>query len=53
MFAYAVSLSVLLQVFVLPVVGAIADRSSHKKQLLALFAYIGAGGDHRAGVPDR
>jgi MFS transporter, UMF1 family len=42
-FAYAVSLSVLLQVFMLPVVGAIADRSSRKKQLLALFAYIGAG----------
>jgi MFS transporter, UMF1 family len=42
-FAYAVSLSVLLQVFMLPVVGAIADRSSRKKQLLALFAYVGAG----------
>jgi MFS transporter, UMF1 family len=42
-FAYAVSLSVLLQVVVLPVTGAIADRSSHKKQLLALFAYLGAG----------
>jgi UMF1 family MFS transporter len=43
LFAYAVSLSVLLQVVVLPVTGAIADRSSHKKQLLALFAYIGSG----------
>jgi UMF1 family MFS transporter len=42
LFAYTVSLSVLLTVFVLPVVGAIADRSAHKKQLLALFAYIGA-----------
>lgn len=42
-FAYSVSLSVLLQVLILPVVGAIADRSSHKKQLLALFAYLGAG----------
>ena len=42
-FPYAVSLSVLLQVVVLPVTGAIADRSSHKKQLLALFAYIGSG----------
>jgi UMF1 family MFS transporter len=41
-FSYAVSLSVLLQVVVLPVVGAIADRSSHKRELLALFAYIGA-----------
>ncbi len=42
-YPYAVSLSVILQVFVLPVTGAIADRSSHKKQLLALFAYIGSG----------
>jgi len=41
-FPYTVSLSVLCQVLVLPVVGAIADRSSHKKQLLALFAYVGA-----------
>ncbi|GAA4255630.1 MFS transporter [Dactylosporangium darangshiense] len=43
LFPYTVSLSVLLTVFVLPVVGAIADRSPRKKQLLALFAYIGAG----------
>jgi len=42
LFAYAVSASVLLTVFVLPVVGAIADRTSHKKQLLALFTYLGA-----------
>src|SRR5262249_17476589 len=42
-FPYAVSLSVILQVIVLPVTGAIADRSSHKKQLLALLAYVGAG----------
>ena len=42
LFAYTVSLSVLLTVFVLPVVGAIADRSSHKKQLLAACAYLGA-----------
>jgi UMF1 family MFS transporter len=42
-FPYTVALSVLLTVFVLPVVGAIADRTSHKKQLLALFSYIGAG----------
>ncbi|MDD7937231.1 MFS transporter [Actinomycetospora lutea] len=43
LFAYTVSLSVVLQVLVLPVVGAIADRSPHKKQQLALTAYIGAG----------
>src|SRR5262245_58488876 len=42
-YPYAVSLSVILQVLVLPVTGAIADRSSHKKQLLALLAYIGSG----------
>jgi UMF1 family MFS transporter len=42
-YPYAVSLSVILQVLVLPVTGAIADRSSRKKQLLALMAYIGSG----------
>ncbi len=42
-FPYAVSLSVLLTVVVLPVVGAIADRSQRKKELLGLCAYIGAG----------
>jgi MFS transporter, UMF1 family len=42
LFPYAVSLSVLLTVVVLPVVGAIADRSHRKKQLLALFAYLGS-----------
>jgi MFS transporter, UMF1 family len=42
LFAYTVSLSVILTVIVLPVCGAIADRSSRKKELLALFAYIGS-----------
>ena len=42
-YPYLVSLSVFLTVFVLPVIGAIADRSAHKKRLLAVFAYIGAG----------
>ncbi len=41
-YAYAVSLSVLLTVFVLPVVGAIADRTRRKTALLATFAYLGA-----------
>jgi UMF1 family MFS transporter len=41
-FSYTVSLAVIVQVLTLPVVGAIADRSSHKKQLLGLFAYIGS-----------
>lgn len=42
LFPYTVSLSVFLTVFVLPVVGAVADRSPRKKELLAVFAYIGA-----------
>ena len=42
-FAYTVSLSVLLTVVALPVIGAVADRSAHKRLLLAAFAYTGAG----------
>lgn len=42
-FPYLVSLSVFLTVFVLPVTGAVADRSRHKKRLLAVFAFLGAG----------
>jgi len=42
LFAYAVSLSVILQLFILPILGAIADTSNSKKKLLGLFAYIGA-----------
>jgi len=41
-FAYIVSLSVALQVLLLPVMGAIADSTGAKKKLLGLFAYIGA-----------
>jgi UMF1 family MFS transporter len=41
-FPYVVSLSVLLQVLLLPVTGALADRTRRKKELLALFAYAGA-----------
>lgn len=41
-FPYIVSLSVVLQVFFLPILGAIADYSHLKKRLLGLFAYIGA-----------
>jgi UMF1 family MFS transporter len=41
-FPYMVSLSVLLQVFFLPILGAIADYTHLKKQLLGIFAYIGA-----------
>jgi UMF1 family MFS transporter len=41
-FPYMVSLSVLLQVFFLPVMGAIVDYTHLKKRLMATFAYIGA-----------
>jgi len=41
-FPYVVSLSVLLQVFILPIMGAIVDYTHLKKRLMGLFAYIGA-----------
>ena len=40
--SYLVSLSVVLQVLVLPIVGAVADYGSRKKQCLAATAYVGA-----------
>lgn len=40
---YLVSISVILQLAVLPVVGSLADRSSRKKQMLAVCAFVGAG----------
>jgi len=40
--SYLVSLSVILQVAVLPVVGALADYGRRKKQYLAATAYTGA-----------
>jgi UMF1 family MFS transporter len=41
-FTYCVSLSVILQVFLLPVLGAIADTSNYKKKLLIFSAYLGS-----------
>jgi MFS transporter, UMF1 family len=40
--SYAVSLSVVAQVLVLPVVGAIADYGRRKRETLAVTAYFGA-----------
>jgi UMF1 family MFS transporter len=40
--SYLVSLSVILQVLVLPIVGAAADYAHRKKQYLAVTAYVGA-----------
>ncbi len=41
-FPFCVSISVVLQVIVLPILGAVADYSHLKKRLLLLFAYTGA-----------
>jgi len=40
--SYLVSLSVLSQVALLPVVGAVADASRNKKRVLGVLAYVGA-----------
>lgn len=41
-FAYILSLSVILQIFLLPLLGVISDKYNLKKHLLLIFAYIGA-----------
>jgi len=41
-FPYVVALSVGLQMIFLPILGAIADYSHAKKQMLALFAFVGS-----------
>lgn len=41
-FAYSVSLSVIVAVLVMPLVGAAADRTGRKKSLLGAAAYTGA-----------
>ena len=42
LFPYCVSLSVFLQVFLLPVLGAVADYTSIKKRLMGILCYVGA-----------
>jgi UMF1 family MFS transporter len=41
-FPYLVTVGTILTVLIVPVVGAIADRSRHKKRLLISCAYVGA-----------
>ncbi|MGY1696130.1 MULTISPECIES: MFS transporter [unclassified Geodermatophilus] len=41
-FSYVLSFSVVLQVVVLPLTGAVADRSGHKRRLLGALAGLGA-----------
>jgi MFS transporter, UMF1 family len=42
LFPYCISLSVFLQVFLLPTLGAIADYTHLKKKLMVAFCYVGA-----------
>jgi MFS transporter, UMF1 family len=42
LFPFCVSFSVMAQVFLLPVLGAVADYTNLKKRLMALFCYLGA-----------
>src|SRR3954453_3334015 len=41
-FSYVLSFSVLVQVLLLPLTGAVADRSGRKREMLAGFAFLGA-----------
>jgi UMF1 family MFS transporter len=41
-FSWTISVSVLLSAVMMPIVGALADRTQRKRELLGLFAYIGA-----------
>lgn len=41
-FSYVLSFSTLIQILVLPIMGAIADRTQQKKRMLGIFAYVGA-----------
>ena len=41
-FPYCISISVFLQVFILPVLGAVADYTHLRKPLMAAFCYVGS-----------
>ncbi len=41
-FSYCIAVSVILQVFILPPIGAIVDRSHRKRLSLAVWAFLGA-----------
>ena len=42
LFPYLLSVAALLQVAVLPLVGAVADRTRRKRELMGVLAYVGA-----------
>ena len=41
LFPYSIAMSIFLQVFLLPVLGAVADYTRLKKPLMAVFCYVG------------
>ena len=43
-FPTCISIAVFLQIFLLPILGSIADYSNLKKKLMALFCYVGVAG---------
>lgn len=42
LFAYVVSLSAILLIVLMPIVGALADRTGRKRELMLAFGYVGA-----------
>ncbi|MEV7013229.1 MFS transporter [Streptosporangium sp. NPDC051022] len=42
-YSFVVGAAAILQILVMPVAGALADYTGRKKELMSLFAYIGAG----------
>lgn len=41
-YGYLISLATVIQVLILPITGAIADRTQDKRRMLGLFAFLGA-----------
>ena len=42
LYPYAISISVIMQVLILPIVGAVADRIKRRNLMLGFFAYLGS-----------
>src|ERR1043165_2398464 len=42
LWGYLLSFATVIQVLIVPLMGAIADRTQHKKRMLAIFAYSGS-----------
>ncbi|MFI0420620.1 MFS transporter [Spongiactinospora sp. 9N601] len=42
-YSFVVGVAAVIQIIVMPVAGALADHTGRKRELMALFAYLGAG----------